>query len=242
MACRKRARAPRSGGSAALAQAARDGFWEGLDAAGRAERIRPIVAGGIGPFGASLADGSEFRGDYPMDPGRLHAFHAPRIEALLEGGVDLLAFETFPSAAEARIVAGLLEARFPAARAWISFSARDGARISDGATIEAAAEAVAGLECVAAVGVNCTAPEHIGELVARIAAVADKPIVVYPNGGGRWDPAVHAWRDGADHPPLAQLAPRWREAGARLIGGCCRTSPADIAALSRVAKGPIAAG
>jgi homocysteine S-methyltransferase len=213
--------------SVELALAARDAFWEGLDASGRAGRLRPLVAGGIGPFGAALADRSEFRGDYPMEPARLTHFHAPRIAALLEGGVDFLALETFPSAVEARIVAGLLEREFPQASAWVSFSARDGARISDGVTIEAAIHAIADRACVAAVGVNCTAPEHIGELAGRIAAATDKPIVVYPNGGG----ATHARRDGPDHPPLSQLAPAWRAAGARLIGGCCWTGPADIAAL-----------
>ena len=217
--------------SAELARRERDAFWDGLGAGAGVRRLRPLVAGGIGPFGASLADGSEFRGDYSMDPAALTAFHAPRIEVLLAGGVDLLALETFPSAVEAMVVVDLLESKFPQASAWVSFSARDGARIGDGATIEAAAQAVADRDCVAAVGVNCTAPEHIGELVDRISAVTDKPIVVYPNGGGRWDRDLHAWRGGSDHPPLAQRAWAWRAAGARLIGGCCRTGPADIAAL-----------
>jgi homocysteine S-methyltransferase len=221
------------GRSAKLARAARDMFWDQLDPIDRAQRLRPLVAGGIGPFGAALADGSEFRGDYRMDTARLTDFHAPRIVALLEGGVDLLALETFPSEVEARVVVDLLEADFPQASAWVSFSARDGTRISGGATIEGAVQAVADCACVAAVGVNCTAPEHIGELAGRIAAVSDKPIIVYPNGGGRWDPTLHDWRDGADHPPLARLAREWRAMGARLIGGCCRTGPADIAALRR---------
>ncbi|MBV8682898.1 MAG: homocysteine S-methyltransferase [Caulobacteraceae bacterium] len=220
--------------SAELALAERDAFWDGLDPAARDLRLRALVAGGIGPFGAALADGSEFRGDYPMDPARLGDFHRPRIEALLAGGVDLLALETFPSAAEAKVVVDLLKRDFPHASAWVSFSARDCDRISDGTKIEAAAEAVADRACVAAVGVNCTAPEHIGELVRRIATVTDKPVVVYPNSGGKWDHAIHGWRDGAEHPPLAKLAPAWRAAGARLIGGCCRTSPADIAALREV--------
>ncbi|HEY1929122.1 MAG TPA: homocysteine S-methyltransferase [Caulobacteraceae bacterium] len=208
--------------SAELALSERDAFWAGLSEAARAGRLRPLVAGGIGPYGAALADRSEFRGDYPMDPARLTDFHAPRIAALLEGGVDFLALETFPSAVEARIVVDLLEARFPQASSWVSFSTRDGARISDGATIETAIQAVADRACVSAVGVNCTAPEHIGELVRRIASVTDKPIVVYPNEGP----------DGADPPPfLAQFASAWRAAGARLIGGCCWTRPADIAAL-----------
>lgn len=223
--------------SAELARTARDAFWNGLEPTGHAGRLRPLVAGGIGPFGAVLADGSEFRGDYPMDPARLAAFHAPRIEALLEGGVDLLALETFPSAAEARIVTDLLEASFPQASAWVSFSARDGQRISDGARVEAAVRAVAARPCVAAIGVNCTAPEHIEALAARIVATTDKPVVVYPNAGGRWDPATHAWRDGAEHPPLPELAQGWRRAGARLIGGCCRTGPADIAALRAAVGG-----
>jgi len=212
--------------SVELALTERDAFWDRLGESARADRLRPLVAGGIGPFGAALADRSEFRGDYPMDPARLTNFHAPRIAALLEGGVDFLALETFPSAVEAKIVVDLLELEFPQASAWVSFSTRDGARVSDGATIEAAIQAVADRGCVAAVGVNCTAPGRISELVSRIAAVTGKPIVVYPNGGGG--------PDGADHPPLAQLASSWRAAGARLIGGCCWTRPADVAALRAV--------
>jgi homocysteine S-methyltransferase len=219
--------------SAELARATRDGSWNGLDEGERARRLRPLVAGGIGPYGAVLADGSEFRGDYPLHEARLRAFHEPRIAALLEGDVDLLALETFPTSGEARIVLDLLEAASPGASAWVSFSARDGKRISSGETIEAAVEVVAARASVAAVGVNCTAPEHIALLIGRIAAQTDKPIVVYPNGGGHWDVASRSWRDGAWHAPLADLAREWRAAGARLIGGCCRTTPEDIAGLRR---------
>jgi homocysteine S-methyltransferase len=224
--------------AARIAVRTRDEVWAALDDAERGRRVRPIVAGGLGPYGAFLADGSEFRGDYPLDTRRIADFHRPRIEALLEGGAQMLAFETVPSRGEAEILLDVMERDFPDAVAWVAFSARDGARISDGEAVETAVAALAARPSLAAVGINCTAPEHIAELIGRIASVMAKPIVVYPNAGGAWDSAAHAWREEPHAGLLPALAPSWRAAGARLIGGCCRTTPADIAALAAVSRPP----
>ena len=164
---------------------ARDAFWR--EPAHRIGRPRPLVAASVGPYGAFLADGSEYRGDYGLSEAELMDFHRPRMAALLEAGADLLACETIPCFVEARALARLL-AEFPNASAWFSFSARDEAHLWHG---ERLAECAAWLDDqpqVVAVGVNCTAPRYLPALIEAARAVTGKPIVVYPNSGETYDP------------------------------------------------------
>ena len=83
-----------------IAAGARDEFWK--DESNRVNRLRPLVAASIGPYGAMLADGSEYRGAYAIDDSALERFHRPRMEVLAHGGADVLAFETIPCLREAR--------------------------------------------------------------------------------------------------------------------------------------------
>jgi homocysteine S-methyltransferase len=214
--------------SVTLACEARDRFW--ADPAARAGRERPLVAASVGPYGATRHDGSEYRGDYGLDVEALIAFHRPRLAALASAGADLLACETLPCRDEAVALARLL-AEFPDVQAWVSFSCRDGERVSQGEPFAQCVDAVEGCAQVVAVGVNCTAPQHIASLIAIAAARTAKPIVVYPNSGERYDPASGCWQGSSDPATLASLASAWYRLGARLIGGCCRTTPADIRAL-----------
>ncbi len=188
-----------------------------------------LVAGSVGPYGAMLADGSEYRGDY--DPGTvaLADFHRPRIEALVEAGADLLAFETIPTIREAEVLVGLLDD--VATPAWLSYSCRDGRSTSAGEPIEAAV-AVGAHPRIVAVGINCTAPRHLPDLLAAARTATDLPLIAYPNGGERWDAASRRWLadDGGGYDP-AEVA-SWAELGATWLGGCCGTGPADIAALA----------
>jgi homocysteine S-methyltransferase len=183
-----------------------------------------IVAASVGPYGAARADGSEYTGVYDLNEGGLGGWHAPRFEILDASGADLLACETIPSFAEARALAGLL-GKTPA---WFSFSCRDGERISDGTPIDECARFLGAFERVAAIGVNCTPPRFVESLVQRIRFVTEKPIVVYPNSGERWDAARRCWAGTRDPGEFADMAVRWRDAGATMIGGCCRTGPAHI--------------
>jgi homocysteine S-methyltransferase len=217
--------------SVELARDARERFWAGP---GRgADRLWPLVAGSVGPYGAALADGSEYRGQYGVSPAALADFHRPRLEELAAAGVDLFALETFPSAEEARIVLGLLE-EWPGLGAWVSFSARDAAHVGDGQPIEAAARMVADHAQVAAIGVNCLAPALVDELLSRLGGVTEKPLLAYPNSGETWDAVARCWTGGVAALDPAMDAPRWYGLGARLIGGCCRTTPETITALRRV--------
>ena len=191
-----------------------------------------VVAASVGPYGAMLGNGAEYTGDYDKDEDELVDFHVPRIEALAQAGPDVFAVETIPSFVEAGAVVRALE-RVPEIPAWVSFSCRDGGHVCDGTPIATAVEVVAAAPGVVAVGVNCTSPLHVERLVETISATTDKPVVCYPNRGSFWDPMRKAWTDPPRQdarPPLRPLA--WKEAGASLIGGCCGTTPDDIAAIT----------
>jgi len=217
--------------SVELAQEARRRFW---DAAGRvaSQRVRPLVVGSIGPYGAALADGSEYRGNYAVSRQALADFHGPRLEALIGAAPDLLAIETIPSPDEALLVLELLNA-WPEIQVWVSFTCRDGSRVSEGQPVAEAIAAVAVHRQVVAVGFNCVAPALASPLLAAAAAVTDKPLVIYPNSGERWDAGERRWVPGDGACDFGESAPGWFERGARLIGGCCRTTPETIRAIRR---------
>lgn len=195
-----------------------------LAAEARDEAGGGLVAASVGPYGAYLANGAEYTGDYDLDEAGLADWHRPRWEILASSGADLLACETIPSLPEARALATLL-AETPSVKAWISFSCRDGGHINDGTPIAEAAALFAGNPQVVAVGVNCTAPRHIPALIAELTQL---PIVVYPNSGETWDAANRRWEGLADPLEYGQAAGEWQAAGASMIGGCCRTTPEHI--------------
>jgi homocysteine S-methyltransferase len=211
-----------------LAVEARDEFWD--VPAHRAGRLRPLVAASIGPYGAMLADGSEYRGHYAISDRALRDFHRPRLRVLAESGADLLACETIPCLREALILAQLLD-EFPSMSAWFSFSCRDGSRNCEGDDVGACAAALHPFTQIAAVGVNCTPPEYVGSLLRRMRRETDKPLIAYPNSGERYDATARTWFGSADDQPFAELSRSWFAAGARIIGGCCRTTPRDINAI-----------
>lgn len=207
----------------ALARAARDEFC----ASASPSEAQPLVAASVGPYGAMLADGSEYRGRYGVSDKALADFHRPRLEVLARSGADLLAIETLPCLREAVVLAELLE-EHAGITAWLCFSCRDGLRNCEGEKIEACVEALEGCPRIAAVGVNCTAPQFVLELLSRMREHTAKPLVAYPNSGQRYQPEAKQWSGPTSHTGLADAAKEWQAAGARLIGGCCRTTPADI--------------
>lgn len=226
-----------------LAAEARDGFMAARGPGGG--RRRPLVAVSVGPYGAFLADGSEYRGNYGVDDAVLAGFHRQRLVVLVDearrAGAELLAVETIPSAPEAVVLADLLAGiagradGAPAARIpfpWMSFSCRDGRRLRDGAPVAATVRAVAARAPLVAVGVNCTAPEHLSSVIREIRSATDLPVVAYPNGGGRWDATTKTWAPGSPE-DLPSLAPQWRALGASAIGGCCQVDAAGIRRIRR---------
>ncbi len=188
-----------------------------------------LVAASIGPYGVVFANGTEYTGDYTgVADEQFAAVHRPRIDALLEAAPDLLAFETIPSIREVAALVDLL-GEYEGVESWITFCCRDGEQLSDGTPVEKAARVVTDSGRFAALGINCTPPEHIDSLLERTRAVTDLPILVYPNSGRVWDGERYEWNGaGVEGFPPAVIA-GWRERGARGIGGCCGIGPAAIA-------------
>jgi homocysteine S-methyltransferase len=184
-----------------------------------------FVAASVGPYGAVLHDGSEYRGDYGLAESALVDFHRARFHALADAGADLLACETIPSRTEAAALVRLLGERADA-QAWITFSCRDGRHTAAGDAIAECARWLDGVPQVVAVGVNCVAPEWVESLIGEVRAGTDKPVVVYANSGETWDAEARCWRGSADR--FTTYVSRWLHAGAQWIGGCCRTTPEDI--------------
>jgi homocysteine S-methyltransferase len=204
------------------------------DRAGRATPV--LVAGSVGPYGAMLADGSEYTGDYgpDVDLRALRRFHRPRLETLAAAGADVIAAETVPSLLEVEALA--LELDRLGRPAWLSLTTRTG---PDGSVRtrrdEPAAEAfaiAAEVEAVVAVGVNCTDPRGLAATVAVAAAASRGPVIAYPNSGEGWDARARAWTGEPTFDPGEVRG--WARAGARVIGGCCRVGPDEIARLARL--------
>lgn len=214
--------------SVILARQARDAFWQ--KEAPRGGRLRPLVAASVGPYGAYLADGSEYTGAYGLDAGVLLDFHRERWRLLAAAGPDLMACETIPSGVEAQALARLLP-ESPSVPAWVSFSCRDEAHLSDGTPLAEVVARLAPLEQVVAIGINCTAPRFIPALIRVARAVTSKPVLVYPNSGETYDVTRRLWLGQAEPQEFGALSERWRAAGASLIGGCCRTGPEHVRAI-----------
>ena len=214
----------------ALAIDARNAFWS--DPHRDADRRWPLVAASIGPYGAWLHDGSEFRGDYGLSVDELARFHADRFAVLAGSDADLLACETIPSLAEAEALLAVLT-NHPRTNAWFSFACADEKRLCHGEPIAECAKLLDASSQVIALGINCTDPSLAQGLITELRAHTRKPIVVYPNSGETWDGKARRWSGTSDPEAFAALAERWYRAGARLIGGCCRTGPQHVIALAR---------
>lgn len=185
------------------------------------------VAASVGPYGAMLADGSEYRGRYGLSVRELERFHRPRIEVLAGAAPDVLALETVPDSDEAQAM--LQAAEGTGVPVWLSYTI-DGAATRAGQPLADAFALATGNDQVVALGVNCCAPADVLPAIALARAVTGKPVVVYPNSGEYWDGATRSWSGAATFDPA--LVRSWRAAGAALIGGCCRVGPAAIAAIA----------
>ena len=217
------------GQSVAIAKQARTEYMQEKGVGSKAPPL-PLIAGSIGCYGACLSDMSEYTGDYvdTMTTEQLEAWHRPRMSELLRAGADLLAIETIPAAKEGVALAHLL-GEFPNARAWLSFTCRDGQHTCHGEPFAEAACAVAACPQVLAVGINCCRPAFVGPLLSSTQGTG-KPFVVYPNLGEGWKERVGP--DGERESFVGDI-PKWVELGARLIGGCCHVGPKDIADIRR---------
>lgn len=192
-----------------------------------------LVAASVGPYGAFLANGAEYRGNYGLSRQELVEFHAPRMAVLAQTQAHCWAFETIPDRVEVGALLELL-ARWPQRDAWMSFSCRDTAHLADGTPIEEVAALAAQHEQITALGVNCLSPQWVTPLLTRIRTVTHKPLVAYPNSGEQWDAMQRRWEQPTCAVDWYTYVAEWLGLGVRLIGGCCRTRPADIATMRRV--------
>jgi homocysteine S-methyltransferase len=203
---------------------------------GKEKGMRPLIAASIGPYGAFLADGSEYRGDYRVNDATLRASHQPRLALLENTNADCFACETLPSLQEARVLTALLEqGKKPA---WISFSCKDDNHLNDGTPIEECVALLKGHPNVFAMGVNCTSPQYISGLIQSIKASGwDNGIVVYPNSGEAYHAGTKTWKGVSAPIAFGDMAGEWLALGADMVGGCCRIGPESIQNLAeRMAK------
>lgn len=211
--------------SVRLAIEARDEFWRNPE--NREGRLRPLVAASVGPYGAFLADGSEYDGQYGLTKEDLVEFHRDRWQMLSESDPDLMACETIPSLPEAIAVLDLLR-ELPDMNCLFSFSCRDKDRLHDGNLLGDAIAILADSEQVSAIGVNCVPPSLVPGLIDSLKQSSDKPVAVYPNSGEQWDATTKTWFGIADAIDFGHAAKEWFDSGARIIGGCCRTGPEHV--------------
>ncbi|XP_047322986.1 homocysteine S-methyltransferase 1 [Impatiens glandulifera] len=227
--------------SVRIAAEARDDFWD--DVKGRVAGHgynRALVAASIGSYGAYLANGSEYSGSYGPDVNleKLKDFHRRRLQVVVEAGSDILAFETIPNKMEAQACMELVEEENVQIPCWICFSSMDGENAPSGESFKEILDILNQSGKISAVGINCAPPQFIQDLVKKFKVLTEKIIVVYPNSGEVWDGKAKKWLPSKcfDDDKFEIFATKWRDAGAKLIGGCCRTTPCTIQTISNVVK------
>ncbi len=192
---------------------------------------RVVIAASLGPYGAVLHNGAEYHGNYELNHAQLVEFHRERIDVLARAdgteAPDLLAFETLPSLEEARAIGEAL-APWPDLAAWFSFTCKDTGHVAHGERLCECAAVVAEFPQTVAIGVNCTPPALIPSLIGELRGATRKPVVVYPNSGEGWDAVRRRWTGTSDPAGYGAMAREWFAAGARMVGGCCRTRPEHI--------------
>jgi homocysteine S-methyltransferase len=193
-------------------------------------REKLFVAGSVGPYGAFLADGSEYRGDYSISKEGMKDFHRGRMQALVEAGVDILACETIPSKEETEALLELLQNEFKETEAWFTFTLKDDSHIPDGTSVEEIARLFEAVEQVVGVGFNCVPDDlALAALKNLKPLMKNGTMVVYPNSGEQWNAKARGWEGKrTEGSTLAHKTLEWSSAGAKMIGGCCRTTPDDI--------------
>ena len=200
---------------------ARDEWWQ--EEGKESGRPYPLCLGAVGPYGAYLADGSEYRGNYGLSDQELYDFHRRRMEILHEAGSDILLIETQPSLQEVLVEARIAEEL--GAEFWISFSCLNGKQICDGTMIRDCAEALDPEKYphLKMIGVNCTKPEYLVSLIKELKAGTSLPVAVYPNSGETYDPKTKTWSVSGRSMDFGDYALQYMMAGADAVGGCCTT-------------------
>jgi homocysteine S-methyltransferase len=186
-----------------------------------------LVGGSIGPLGAAT------RELLHLDDGAIRAAFREQVDGLLEGGVDLFVIETFSDLRH--LLIAVEEARRASGDLAVVASLTFGEELAlpDGTTPETAAAALARAD-VDAIGVNCgVGPQACLEALERFGPPGDGPArSIMPNAGlPQRIEGQFVYAAGPDY--IAAMVPRFVAAGAAIIGGCCGTTPAHVAAMRR---------
>jgi len=196
---------------------------------------RPLIAASMGPYGAYLANGSEYHGNYGVNYSDLVQFHKNGIRLIQDLNADILAFETIPSMEESMAIVEALR-DFPKLKCWISFSCRNETEVSHGEKLGDCIQKIQDSDQVVAMGINCTKPEFVESLIYQVKQNTQKWIIVYPNKGEVYDAEKKIWTENHNTLDFIELSQKWYNAGARIIGGCCGTNPENIVELSKYFK------
>ena len=191
------------------------------------------IAASLGPYGAMLHNGAEYHGNYQCSFADLVGFHSRRIAVVVETNADFVAFESIPSLQEAEAILSALKP-YPAVGAYLSFTCKDGVHVSHGERLQDCGKLLNQHPQVIGIGVNCTSPELISDLIGELKQATSKPVIVYPNSGEQWDAEHRCWLGEGQIKEFAELAQKWRRAGALWIGGCCRTGPDHVRAVAGI--------
>ena len=191
-----------------------------------------LIAGAVGPYGAYLANGAEYTGEYRLTDDQYRAFHQLRMKALVEAGADFLGIETQARLDEVKVLLSMLEDLDTSS--WVTFTLKDSGHIADGTPIEEVFTVCGNHPLVDAVGINCIKREMVADALKRIASVTDKPMIVYPNSGETYDPATKSWHHPVSGPGWDNFVSKWKSMGAVCLGGCCRTLPSDIVQIAHL--------
>ncbi len=195
-----------------------------------------FIAGSVGPYGAYLADGSEYTGNYQLSEEEFIEFHQIRIQALIDAKADILACETLPNFAEIKALVKVLK-QYPTMTAWFSFTLKDANHLSDGSPLKEVIDYLNNVDQVVSVGINCIALEEVTAALTVLQTLTRKPLIVYPNSGEQYDPTTKQWHKNHQHNcTFKNQLPTWLKLGAKLIGGCCQTTPKDIAEIADYLK------
>jgi homocysteine S-methyltransferase len=192
------------------------------------KRPEAFIAASAGCYGSFLADGSEYRGGYHLDVNTYKTFHRERVDILAEAGAGIIAFESFPCMEEAAAVAELME-EYNNLSYWIAFTIKDALSTSYGDNFEECVRLLHGRKNLIASGINCSPPEFVIPVLDSLDDEFKKRFVVYPNSGEHYYTDCSCWQDDSTASDYRMLSEEWYNRGARLIGGCCRTGPSDIA-------------
>ncbi|WP_265489008.1 homocysteine S-methyltransferase [Lactobacillus sp. PV034] len=194
--------------------------------------IHNYVVGTVGPYGAYLADGNEYRGDYELSKQEYLDFHLPRLKLILSEEPDLIAVETQPKLDETLVLLDWLTQNAPKVPVYVSFTLKNETTISDGTSLAQAAQVVDNYDQVIGIGINCVAPNLVTPALELLNKNTTKPLIVYPNQGASYNPEIKEWEEVKENFDFSKLTKIWYEKGARLIGGCCTTGPKEVNQIS----------